>query len=74
MMTSYLIQHSRHVYQVHVVRPLVSGDPLAYHKMYQVDGPPHLTEHGVPGLPGRGRVGVAEDALGAGHQEDGGSV
>ena len=31
----------------------VGRDSLAYHKVYQVDGAPHLAEHSVPVLPGR---------------------
>ena len=59
------------IHQVHVLHVLVGRDALPYHKVYQVDGPPHLAEHGVPVLPRRHRVRVAEDALGAGHQQDG---
>ena len=65
-MARYLIRHSRHVYQVHVV----SGDSLAYHKVYQVNRSSHLTEHGVSVLAGRGRLWVSEAGLGGADQQD----
>ena len=66
-----LVGDPREVHQVHVLDVLVGGDTLTYHKMYQVNGPPHLTEHRVSVLSGRHRVRVSEDALGAGHKQDG---
>ena len=66
-----LVGDPREVHQVHVLDVLVGGDALSYHKVYQVNGSPHLTEHSVSVLPGRHRLWMSEDALGAGHKEDG---
>ena len=42
--------------------------------MYEVYGPPHLTEDGVPVLSGRGTIRVTEATFGGAEQQPGGAV